>query len=339
MTGSTLDAHVLFPITYCEAVMGKRKMHTQTYFQCDWTGLPMRSPNCYMPTWKDDKLVKQGSYCCWEAVVAHAQDTKKDAELDAVQQYINNLVGCTVQAAPHWSSLEWFSRDEDAPIKTPAKFLSVCSKNLAPVVAVRLQYDGTSHEVCCSNEDIKSKFEQHLTRPFNIQGPLHEPQSFQTVRKKANKDKDRDLTVFYWPFKNGLPFNQTASNIFKMQIYGDVLIINQTKEPCFLPRERYVNYFHTTFEEQFLNKSAKRKADPDKCLSNSDYENVKAEMESTFAYAEGLASSSASMPADLAKASVMQPPTGKELAKLLLARGQSPPLKRTKVPASPLAEA
>ena len=47
------------------------------------------------------------------------------------------------------------------------------------------------------------------------------------MRKKGSKD--RDLTVFYWPFKNGLPFNQTASNMFKMQIYGDVLLVQQTR--------------------------------------------------------------------------------------------------------------
>ena len=96
----------------------------------------------------------------------------------------------------------------------------------------------------CGKEDIRDNFAKHLTRPYALQGPLHTPQSFQTVRKKGSKD--RDLTVFYWPFKNGLPFNQTASNMFKMQIYGDVLLVQQTREPCFLPRDRYVAYSPST---------------------------------------------------------------------------------------------
>jgi hypothetical protein len=42
--------------------MGKRKLHGITYYQCDWSGLPMRATNCYMPTWSGHKLVKHGSY-------------------------------------------------------------------------------------------------------------------------------------------------------------------------------------------------------------------------------------------------------------------------------------
>jgi hypothetical protein len=53
--------------------MGKRKIHGVTYYQCDYTGLPMRNSYCYVPTWKEDgRMTKQGSYCCWEAVLASA---------------------------------------------------------------------------------------------------------------------------------------------------------------------------------------------------------------------------------------------------------------------------
>ena len=34
--------------------MGKRKIHGVTYYQCDCTGLPMRTSYCYAPTWKED---------------------------------------------------------------------------------------------------------------------------------------------------------------------------------------------------------------------------------------------------------------------------------------------
>ena len=121
----------------------------------------------------------------------------------------------------------------------------------------------------CGKEDIRDNFAKHLTRPYALQGPLHTPQSFQTVRKKGSKDRDLDLTVFYWPFKNGLPFNQTASNMFKMQIYGDVLLVQQTREPCFLPRDRYVNYTLLAFNEQFAVLFTCRRLSLQLCNGNS----------------------------------------------------------------------
>ena len=310
--------------------MGKRKLHQQTYYQCDWTGLPMRQSNCYMPDWNEaGKLAKHGSYCCWEAVVAHAMEStrpevsKEVRRLHRVREYINELVGCTVEPAPHWSKIAWFAQNtETDTITSPEDFLEKC-KAPGPVVAVRMLADGTTHEVMCSKADIKNHFQDHLVRPFNLQGPCHEPQSFQTVRKKGVKD--RDLTVFYWPFKNGLPFNQTATNIFKMQIYGDVLLIQQTKEPCFLPRERYVNYFHTSFQEQFANKSHKRKEPLPPSLTSEGYALVKDQMASELSQVETLASSSASAPGELAKAAVLPPPSGAELAELLRAKGLQPP--------------
>ena len=54
--------------------MGKRKLHNATYYQCDWTGFPMRCANCFMPSWSTEgKLIKKGSYCNWESVLAHAR--------------------------------------------------------------------------------------------------------------------------------------------------------------------------------------------------------------------------------------------------------------------------
>lgn len=318
--------------------MGKRKLHGQTYFQCDWTGLPMRQTNCYMPDWTDtNKLLKHGSYACWEAVVAHAEeqllDMTKDgsdlparaAKLKRIQEHIDDLVGQSVKAAPHWSKFAWFAKSEHDTIQSPKQFLDACCKQEAPVVAVRLPADGSAHEVHCDAACVEARFAKHLTKPYNVSGPPpHEPQCFQTVRKKANKE--RDLTVFYWPFKNGLPFNQVASNAFKMHIYGDALLVQQTKEPCFLPRERYVNYYVNTFHEQFTNKQKRKEAND--TLSTEDYALAKAQMASELQSLEQVSSANASLPADLAKAAVLPPPSGSELANLLRAQGQSPPLKR-----------
>lgn len=303
--------------------MGKRKLHGQTYYQCDWTGLPMRQTNAYMPTWNEaGKLVKHGSYTCWEAVISHAFKMHEDGGLGnednliKIQEHINEMVGCVVLPAPSYSLLNWFGGG-----MTTQSFMDVINNNRSPVTAVCMTSDGKTHEVLVSKEEQDAKFHAHLTKPF--QQFSNEPQSFQTVRKKANKD--RDLTVFYWPSQNGLPFNQTASNMFKMQIYGDVVIVQQTKEPCFMPRERYVNYYLTTFNEQLV--SRKRK-EPCTTLTQDNYQDLSREMQGELQALEARSSSSSLSPSELAKGSVCPPPSGPELASLVTAQGHKPPSKK-----------
>ena len=67
--------------------MGKRKIHGITYYQCDYTGLPMRTSYCYAPTWKEDgRMVKQGSYCCWEAVLDESFDMTRRQGITVITQ-------------------------------------------------------------------------------------------------------------------------------------------------------------------------------------------------------------------------------------------------------------
>jgi hypothetical protein len=305
--------------------MGKRKIHGTTYFQCDWTGLPMRQTNCYMPDWNESgKLLKHGSYACWEAVAAHAMEICDEEKRTKTLGYINNLVGCNVHPAPHWSKLSWFARDGVGEIVSPNAFLNVCRNTEEPVMAVRMLSDGSTHPVMCSHSDTLQKFEAHLTRPFTLHGPLHEPQKLWLVRKKSNKE--RDLTVFYWPVKNGLPFNATATQLFKMQIYGDVLLVQQSKEPCFLPRERYLSYMESDYHEQYATASRKRKTDSAD-FSTQDYSVIKAQMASDLERVEAAASACALVPERVAMAAVLPPPSGKEIATLLEARGEKPPKK------------
>ena len=296
----------------------------------------MRNTNCYMPEWNQaGKLMKHGSYTCWEAVVAHARElhgegAAADLKVSRVCEYVNNLVGCVVNPAPHWSTLAWLQPcrgdipADSASITTPQEFLTMCQDD-RQIIAVRIPTDDVAHEVLCGKQDISTKFQAHLRKPF----PEHysEPQSFQTVRKKVNKDKD--LTVFYYPFRNGLPFNSTASNAFKMQIYGDALVVQQSKEQCFMPRERYVSYPLLNFKEQFVMKH-KRKEPSQVTLSVDEFDDIKAEMADQLQTFEQMTSSNAALPAELARASNLLPPTGMELANLLRDRGQSPPPKRSK---------
>ena len=53
--------------------------------------------------------------------------------------------------------------------------------------------------------------------------------------------------------------------MFKMQIYGVVLFVQQTHKPCFLPRNRYVNYNLLAFNEQFAHKTRRKDTTPTLC--------------------------------------------------------------------------
>lgn len=39
--------------------MGKRKLHGETVYQCDWTGMPMKGPGAYIPFVSTDGKVNQ----------------------------------------------------------------------------------------------------------------------------------------------------------------------------------------------------------------------------------------------------------------------------------------
>lgn len=295
----------------------------------------MRTTNCYMPGWRFEhegadspvKLLKHGSYCCWEAVVAHATEMKGNGmsheTWKRVIDYIDDLVGCPVLEAPHWSLLRWLNRweTENQIYNSANEFMDAIMYNerLPPVVAVVLNSAGETYEVHCNVDDIKGRFATKLQTPKIMQNaPEHTPQCFTTSRKKALKD--RDLVVFYWPFKNGLPYNSSASEKLKMQIYGDVLFVQQSKEPCFLPRERFINFTCAHYTDHFNNKYKRKEHNP-LTLSATDYELAKAQMTSELQSSEQLASANAVLPGEIAKASVLPPPTGKELA--LIAEGRA----------------
>lgn len=125
--------------------MGKRKLdNALPYFQCDYTGLPMRNSNCYMPVWKDGRLLKQGSYCCWEAVIA-AINPQDEEHATKVQAYVNEIVGCPVRKAPDRSELTWINKT--GCISNVDEFLARCEDTQKPVNAVEITVDGRLNKV------------------------------------------------------------------------------------------------------------------------------------------------------------------------------------------------
>lgn len=304
--------------------MGKRKLNGTSFWQCDWTGIPMRQAHCYWPSWSSTgKLFKKGSYCNWESVVAHAayqlaKDYITAAEHNKILEHVEHITGTVVEPAPHY--------DELAHTKgrmTIAEFHAACTLQRHPIVGVKITPDGDVFEVLLHPDTTSAHsgrflFEHYLHKPYTYHGP---PNMFHSMRKKGSKGTDRDLSVWYYAVKD-LPHNPHASNLFKMQLYGDVLLVQQSREQSFQPRERYIPFTKAHFDEQFCKK---RKRPDVQCMSVSGYAEAKIQMQETLNQFEAKAAEGAKPPREMASTATAAPIDGHSLAKKLKDRVLLPP--------------
>lgn len=328
--------------------MGKRKLHEKTHFTCDWTGIPMQASNCYYPVINKEskKVSKRGSYCNWEAVLAHVHymyADQKEIEREEFHSVLDHVLEITgpidtdkINERLHYTYMEHFTIDDkiqywqshyDVPPMWSARdFQEKACGTIEEALAVKVKPSGDVFEVIMDPHDGKFEFETYLTRPFMLQGPLHRPMQFE-LHKKGKIPRDRELVVHYWPHKNGESFNQIASTMFKVQIYGDALITMRTKEASFLPRERYVSISKQTYEEIFQPKKRKREDAPPEPLSTEIFKDLKSKMQSELNEFEQHASASSELPGQTAKVAGMPPATGKELmeAARLMEQQVTPP--------------
>jgi hypothetical protein len=289
--------------------MGKRKLHNETYYQCDWTGFPMRSSNCYWPKWNDGKLQKLGSYCNWESVLAHACDVYKEQpeELAKIKEHIKERVGGVhIEEAPHYCELEHFAGGDNS--YTAAQFHNACCYRTDEVLAVKISADGFYKELLLDTEDGKLDYKRHI-KPAEMHNI--EPQCFQILRKGK---KDKELCLFYHPGKFGT-MNALASNLFKMQIHGDVLLLQCSKEASFMPRERFVHYSLEEFKETYMKKRKKyMEVQP---MDSKEYAKVKAEMQVSLSDYEQQCASQAQTPQNLGKLQKIDKGDGRQMARLV----------------------
>lgn len=308
--------------------MGKRKLHNVTYFQCDWTGIPMRASNCYMPGWATNgKLVKHGSYSNWESVIAHAMATKVDDEdYHKVIEHIDGVVGTKVYPAPSYMACEWFKPNDGDMGMSPWEFHSECCKVREPFEAIQIpSATNTPAQIMCDATDVERRFTRYMKYPPSPEDgcmtPMPVKPSFFIATRKKGVPKDREVLVYYFPFSNGLPLNEYASQLFRMQIYGDVVISLSAREVSIYPRTRHVGYtvenFSAHYNTEKRRKTVTKVVNQENALSATDFIQEKAQMQEMFSAVEARVSSSAEAPGDLAKSSNLPPPTGKELADLV----------------------
>ena len=293
--------------------MGKRRLNGLCYYQCDWTALPMAQAHCYMPSWgPTGKLVKRGSYCNWESVVAHARFSCKNGQLFAdeclkVEEYVNGLMGTTVRQAPDMVGLVHFRGAHDA-----AAFHAQCTQPTEVITGVLIKHNGTVLEVEIPPPDLGDgyKFEQYLT---SYSAPIKSLSHFHAARRRTQ----HDLKVFYYPFK-GNPPNSTTSQHFKMQMWGDVLLVQESREGSFMPRDRYISYTREMYEDQFV-KKRKRPVEPPS-MDTKVYGQLKAVMQSELDHFEQKMSAAAVEPVELSKQLKVARTDGRDLARRMKER-------------------
>lgn len=283
--------------------MGKRKMHGDAFYQCDYTGFPMRNAYCYMPTWDAaSKLVKKGSYCNWESVLAHAAKeytNERCVEYERVKAHIVAITGTDrLRQAPDYTQLYHIKGN-----LTPIQYHESCTYSDEPIIGVKITSEGEIIEVVVTPKDGKYDFEAFMHKPYFYQGTA---QIFHSMRKKSGAAKD--LTVLYYPSRD-LPTNTVASNVFKMQIHGDVLMVQQSREQSFMPRERYITYTRQEFIDQFMRKR-KRGVVEVPAMSSEDYDTVKKQMQTQLQEFEAEISKDAKKPSEFTNQVKAKKPNG-----------------------------
>ena len=120
--------------------------------------------------------------------------------------------------------------------------------------------------------------------------------------------------------------NKLATSLFKMQMYGDVVVTCISGEESFMPRVRFVDYNRDTFMTEFIKK--KRGSAPD--MTTEEYGKLKGDMAAAAASFEAGLSATALPPALLAKVKKLKPASGSAIAKKAIA-GKLPGWEKSRI--------
>lgn len=276
------------------------------------------------------KVQKKGSYCNWESalahvrydeLVAHARDPEKEwyAELDFTPsdgytravEHIHSLVGPGIRAAPFYTALEHFGGGMSV-----SQYADWCDEQTELVTAVKIC--GVTGDVTEVVFKASEGVSQHLQVDPMSRNSGREPSEYKPLRKTTKETKDRELLVYFWPTHNdsthpsALPYNTAASQAFKVQIYGDVLVTQVTKEACAFRRKRYVNYTKAAFEDAYMRK--RKRMDSTVAMDVGVYTKAKADMQESLDCVEEKATQHLQMPQDISRAKKLKTPQGDAVA-------------------------
>ena len=287
--------------------MGKRKLGNTTFYQCDWTGFPMKTAHCYWPVWtSSNKLQKKGAYCNWESVVADVNAAQlPDEQHTRIMAHICQICGEEPEPAPHYEQLS-----HTKGTMTEREFHKACTAQTKAIYGVLIKHTGeVTEKTIDADEDCFAKAISD-TFPSTLQ-------CFYSTRKKSVKGVDKELCVWYGADPEKKSLNTTASNLFKMSLYGHVLIVQVSREASFRPRERYISYTKAEYDEYF---SKRRKKAETQSLSSAQYSKLKAQMQDDLNHYESTASQTAVPPQQMSTQTTARKTDGRSLAAKVKAR-------------------
>lgn len=216
--------------------MGKRKHLEESYSQCDYTCYPLdvEEVKRYLPLWKNGKVVKTGTYLTWEAVVSHtlymkARNIKPSAmgdhqwDPEKSLQLVHEAAGRGVLPGPDYSELTQFKEKG----LNYGSYIHECEKRRTPICTIAINIMG---ETCTANHHLlvpdtegsyKSAAASFFTgKPYNIIKP---------TKKIKGLPKFKELVVMTL-VDNDQPLNKKAKQLFRMNLYGPVLIACNNRE-------------------------------------------------------------------------------------------------------------
>lgn len=270
-------------------------MHSTTVYQCDWTGMPMKTSGAYIPLLVDGKVTKKGNYCTWECAVAAltAGGNSDEGTLERIKQ----INGGEIVPAPSYELLKWFGGD--------MSFETFCNASIdkGHVEAVSIAVDGTLSKVLIERSEFADNCMSHF--PISAENPMR----FQTLRKRMKGS--RETWVYHAPSRN-LDRNASASQYFKMDLHGPVIVAQLAQ--CSDQQSRWIDFTVPQFEAQY---TLKRPRKDSAAMSENSYAEARKEMQASLNAVEERASSLAARPEEVMQASVIPLATGAEMSRVI----------------------
>lgn len=198
--------------------MGKRShLNNTSMYTCDWTGLPVNPEKRYArPVFSEGKkgqrMSRQGCYLSPECVVAHLQWMKDKGEitdktLDKSKLEINKVACRVVPEAPLFNRLEHFGGDWSIE-----EYKHHLNRRELPVMVVSITASGEIFSSVCLPTD--GSFKQTVRQwPHTVQ-PI----------KKIRLTKGHKVVLHCNLDSNGNELNTVASNLCKVNVYGDAAL-------------------------------------------------------------------------------------------------------------------
>ena len=203
----------------------------------------------------------------------HSHDKMTYEDFMKSAKAIDELAGYAVTNAPDYKALLHFGGK-----LTIADFTRMCNERTHALSAVRIDTDGNVTPVTV--HPVDGNYEVALTHQM-------EAETFDVIRPtrrlKNLRDKQMAVIVNSKDVEGSARFNSKASQLFKIELHGDVLIVCLTKRVDVDHVDEYLCFTMRDYNEQFSKKTKKtKKEDEVDSMSKDEYTKIETEINKAF---------------------------------------------------------